>query len=790
MRVSEAWLKSWVEIDLTTEELVQRLTMAGLEVDEVSPVAKDFDAVIVAQVLSVEPHPNADRLRVCQVNDGSADAIQVVCGAPNVQPGIKVPFAPVGALIGEDFKIKKSKLRGVESYGMLCSAEELGLSEDNSGLMVLPQEFEVGQNLRDLLELDDCSIDIDLTPNRGDCLGIAGIAREVGVLTGKAVKGQPPPEVQETHKETISVRVENVQACPVYLGRVLKGVDSSAQSPLWLQERLRRSGIRSVSAVVDATNYVLLELGQPTHAFDLNKLQGGICVRQAKNKERLELLNGDEVALTEDSLVIADESGPVALAGIMGGLATSVEDRTTDLFLECAHFDPVAIAGRARRYGLHTDSSHRFERGVDPKLPQQAMDRLTQLIVEIAGGEVGSVIEAIDPQALDRQDSIQLRRARIERVLGMGLTDNEVVEILSGLGMTVDDNKAGWQVTPPSARFDITLEEDLIEELARVKGYDQVPTRMPTLSAQIKPQARIQDELTLLKTKLIQNGYLEVITYSFISPTLANQFFPGLELLKLENPISVDMSVMRPSLLPGLVSTLTHNLARQTNRMKLFETGLKFLPRGPDLQQRRMLAGLLYGSVVPEQWGQDTRALDFFDLKGDLELLLAGYGHALNCLPAEVPYLHPGQSGRLLLAEQEVGLLGALHPKIAEELGLTESVWLFEIELDHLPELPQTRFKAISRFPEIRRDIAVIVDDGVSSFDLLQVIDAQRPELLGEVRIFDVYRGKGIDFGKKSVALGLTFRATSRTLTDDEVEQAVNQITTQLNMHLGAILRE
>ena len=790
MRLSEAWLKSWVDIDLTTDELVQRLTMAGLEVDEVSPVAHDFDGIVVAEVISVQPHPNADKLRLCEVNDGSGDTVQVVCGAPNVGAGIKVPFARLGACIGDDFKIKKTKLRGVESHGMLCSAHELGLSEDNSGLMLLPQEYEVGLSLRDLLQLNDCSIEIDLTPNRGDCLSVAGIAREVGVLTGKALKAHPQPKVQQTHQQVNDIRVHNAAACPVYLGRVLKGVNARAQSPLWLQERLRRSGLRSVSAVVDATNYVLLELGQPTHAFDLNKLQGAICVRQANAGEQIELLNGDEVTLDDDSLVIADESGPVALAGIMGGLATAVDDDTTDLFLECAHFDPVAIAGRARRYGLHTDSSHRFERGVDPNLPQLALDRLTELIIDMAGGEPGPVSVMEDPQLVNQKKSIQLRQGRIARVLGMGLSDKEVVEILSGLGMVLEALDGGWKVTPPSARFDINLEEDLIEELARIKGYDLVPTRMPLLTGQIKPHALVQDELTQLKTKLIQNGYFEAITYSFISPSLAEKFFPELALLAVENPISLDMSVMRPSLLPGLVSTLTYNLARQVNRLKVFESGLKFLPQGSELQQRHCLAGLLYGPVVPEQWGLEARVTDFFDLKGDLELLLSGYEQPLTCSPVEASYLHPGQSGQLKLGGEQVGVLGALHPELAEQLGIPQPVWLFELELDALPELPVVRFETISKFPEIRRDIAVIVADAVSSFDILQTIDAQRPELLGEVRIFDVYRGKGIDFGKKSVALGLTFRATSRTLTDEEVEQAVNQITTQLNRHLGAILRE
>jgi len=792
MKFSEQWLRGWVSPQVSRDELVARLSMAGLEVDSVTPAAGDFSGVVVGEVLSTEQHPDADKLRVCQVSNGS-ETFQVVCGAPNVRPGLKVPFAMIGAQLPGDFKIKKAKLRGVESNGMLCSQAELQIGEGNDGLMELPVDAPVGEDVRTYLSLDDASIEVDLTPNRGDCLSLAGMAREVGALYAAKVQRPEVPAIPAAHDEVRPVEVLAPAACPRYLGRVVRNVDLSKPTPLWMVERLRRADVRSIDAAVDITNYVMLELGQPLHAFDLAEINGGIRVRMAEEGEKLVLLDGQEVTLRSDTLVIADHTRALAIAGVMGGEHSGVTANTRDVFLESAFFDQIAVAGKARSYGLHTDASHRYERGVDWQLAREAMERATGLLLEITGGDAGPIIETLSEQHLPSVAPVTLRAERITQMLGMEIDGLEVERLLPALGLTVTADGAGqWRVEVPSHRFDISLEVDLIEELARLYGYNRLPVRYP--QARLAPQAKAEAEgdLPALRRLLVARGYQEAITYSFIDPKLFELFNPGVEPLLLANPISADMAAMRSSLWPGLVKALQHNLNRQQDRVRMFESGLRFVGQLEGLKQQPMLAGVVCGSRLPEGWAQGRDGVDFFDVKADVEAVLgfAGALDAFTFVPGKHPALHPGQTARIERDGREVGFLGAIHPELAKNLGLDRPVYVFELVLSEVAQGRLPKFHELSRFPEVRRDLALLADRDVAASAVLDVIRENAGEWLTDLRLFDVYQGKGIDPHRKSLAVGLTWQHPSRTLNDDEVNSTTQNILTSLEQRLNATLRK
>lgn len=792
MKFSEQWLRGWVSPQVNRDELVARLSMAGLEVDSVTPAAGVFSGVVVGEVLSTEQHPDADKLRVCQVSNG-AETFQVVCGAPNVRPGLKIPFAMIGAELPGDFKIKKAKLRGVESNGMLCSQAELQVGEGNDGLMELPADAPVGQDIRAYLDLEDASIEVDLTPNRGDCLSLAGLAREVGALYGVPVTRPVVTAVPAVHDEVRSIEVLAPSACPRYLGRVIRNVDLSRPTPLWMVERLRRADVRSIDAAVDITNYVMLELGQPLHAFDLAEINGGIRVRMAEEGEKLVLLDGQEVTLRSDTLVIADHSRALAIAGVMGGEHSGVSATTRDVFLESAFFDQIAVAGKARSYGLHTDASHRYERGVDWQLAREAMERATGLLLEITGGEAGPITETVNEQYLPSIAPVTLRAQRVEQMLGLVIEEVQIVSLLTGLGLDISADGAGqWRVEVPSHRFDISLEVDLIEELARLYGYNRLPVRYPQARLAPQPKTEARAHLPELRRLLVARGYQEAVTYSFIDPKQFELFSPGVEPLLLANPISNDMAAMRSSLWPGLVKALSHNLNRQQDRVRMFESGLRFVGQLDGLKQEPMLAGVVCGSRLPEGWAQGRDPVDFFDVKADVEAVL-GFAGALDAfafVPGSHPALHPGQTARIEREGRLVGFVGAIHPELSKTLGLDRPVFVFELVLAEVAAGKMPKFSELSRFPEVRRDLALVADRDVAASAVLEVIRENAGEWLTDLRLFDVYQGKGIDPHRKSLAVGLTWQHPSRTLNDDEVNTTTQNILTSLEQRLNATLRK
>ncbi|GHC27277.1 phenylalanine--tRNA ligase subunit beta [Aidingimonas halophila] len=791
MKFSEQWLREWVSPDLSTQQLADQITMAGLEVDSITPVAGEFSRVVVAEVTDKQQHPDADKLSVCHVDDGSGKTSQVVCAAPNVAVGQKVPFARVGAVLPGGIDIRETRLRGAESQGMICSASELGLSEEtSSGILVLAGDAPPGADFREWMRLEDTSIEVDLTPNRGDCLSIQGLAREIGVLNRCDVAGPAIDPVPAEHEETFGINVADPERCPRYVGRVIKNVDVTAETPLWMLERLRRSGIRSIDPVVDVTNYVMLELGQPMHAFDRANLHEGIEVRGARSGETLVLLDGQEVSLDENTLIIADGKGPLAIAGVMGGENSGVNVETSDIFLESAFFTPLAIAGQARHYGLHTDASHRFERGVDPHLARLAVERATTLLLSITGGESGPVTEVMDDGQMPSPASMTLGAARLRQALGTELEGVDVVDILTRLGIQVAERAEGWSAVAPSWRFDIAIEEDLIEEVARIHGYNRLPVRRP--AARLALRADDEDRLTLarLRRQMVARGFQEAITYSFVAPELQQTMLPDAVAPALANPISNDMSVMRASLFPGLIKALEYNLNRQQHRVRLFETGLVFRGTLDDLRQESMLGAVVNGRRDPEGWSAGTRDVDFFDLKGDLESLLSlGDPEAWRFEPAQHPSLHPGQSARILRKGEPVGWIGTLHPAVRGQLGLKTDAVLFEVSLDALTRGQVPAFQPLSRYPEVRRDLALLVDEQLPVQALLDCLHEAAGEWLSELRLFDVYQGKGVSDGMKSVALGLTWQHPSRTLNDDEINQLVDSIVAQTGERFGARLR-
>jgi phenylalanyl-tRNA synthetase beta chain len=790
MKFSESWVREWVDLGVSSEELSEQLTMLGLEVDDYASAGGDFSGVVVGKIESIEQHPDADRLRVCQVNDGTGSNHNVVCGAPNARAGICVPFARVGASLPGGFKIKSSKLRGVKSDGMLCSAAELQLAEDADGLYELPADAPLGQTLSDYLSLDDHLIEIDLTPNRGDCLSIRGVARELSARNNAPM--QPPAfdQVAQQLDDTFPVDIDADSCCASYAGRIIRGIDATATTPLWMTEKLRRCGLRSISPSVDVTNFVMMELGQPMHAFDMDKLEQGIHVRLATAGEKLTLLDEREVTLDDDTTVIADKSRAVAIAGIMGGNATGVTSDTNNVLLEAALFTPLGIAGKPRRYNAYTDSAQRFERGVDSNLQLHAIERATALLTDIVGGQAGPVFE-VRNKTLDRQFSeFKLRRSRLTNFLGTTVADQRVTEILQRLGIDTREVEDGWMATAPSWRYDIAIEEDLIEEIARVHGFDQMPRTNPRFTPEIGAASEADMPRFRIQQLLVDRGYQEAVCYSFVDAEKQIHFDPDAQALALANPISSDMGVMRNTLWVGLCETLQSNLNRQQSDIRLFECGLKFVMQDDDLIQKPVLAGLVSGLRSPDHWSASPDAADFYDVKADVETVLeAANGRTFHFEPGAHPALHPGMCAQIMSADTAVGWLGAMHPKLQKTLDLSQLPIMFEIELEQLDSTKIPAFMDISKFPSVRRDLSVTLNQEVSYATIEACVKSHAPASLRSVRIVDVYTGSGITDGSKSVALGLILQDFSRTLDDIEIDSAVSLILNGLQSDLGATLR-
>ncbi len=791
MQISEAWLREYVNPEISTEQLVEQLTMAGLEIDSVTPAAAIFSGVVIGEVLSMQQHPDADRLRVCRVAVGEAEPLQIVCGASNVRVGLKIPAALIGAVLPGDFKIKKSKLRGEESFGMLCSEKELGLAADANGLMELADNAPVGTDIRDYLSLNDNIIEVDLTPNRADCLSVEGVARELAILNKLDWSVLQIETSTITHSDTVSVSVETPESCPRYLGRLLKGINAKAETPLWMRERLRRSGVRSLNAVVDVTNYVLIELGQPLHAFDAAKLTGNINVRISKADESITLLNGQTIKLDTETLIIADDKRALALAGVMGGSDSAVTDETQDVFLECAFFTPKSIAGKARKFGLHTDSSHRFERGVDPNLQHRAIERATQLIIEIAGGSIGPITELTTEATLPTRPSVLLRRIRLEKTLGIVLENDQVVDIFQRLGMAVQTQADGWSVTPPGFRFDIVIEADLIEEVARIFGYNNIPNSSLLMRTELGKAPETVLNLDRVKDLLVDRGYQEAITYSFVDEEIQQAVAPADELIRLKNPISSDLSVMRTTLWCGLLKAALHNTHRQHHRVRFFESGLRFINKDGAMQQQKMFAGLTLGSAYSEQWGVASRKIDFFDVKADVQALFDLAEGEVQFVASQHSALHPGQTAEILsLQGEKIGWLGMLHPTLEKQLGFDTQVFLFELDLDLMLNKPLPTFKPLSKYPSVRRDIALIVKEEVCVIEIINCIKGCAEQALQDIVIFDIYRGKGVEEGSKSVAVSLILQDFSQTLTDSQIDAIFSALLDNLTTTINAKLRD
>ena len=792
MKIAESWLREWVNPELETKELGHQLTMLGHEVDGIEHEGTGISAVIVAEVVECGKHPDADKLSVCKVSDGGAELIDIVCGAPNVRQGMKTPLAKPGVTLPNGMKLRKAKIRGVVSNGMLCSAIELALGDESDGIMELPDDAKVGAALIDLFDLPDAVIDLDLTPNRGDCFSVLGIARDVSALTGAPLKDARVEPVAATITDTHPVELVEPAGCPRFAGRLIRGIDPAARSPVWMTERLRRAGLRSISPVVDITNFVMLELGQPLHAYDAALLSGPIRPRLAKLGEKVILLDEKEVELSDDTLIITDDSGPIGIAGIMGGLSTAVSDKTTDVFFEAAFWPQDFMAGRARNYGMHTDASLRFERGVDPEGQGRAVERATELLIEIAGGDAGPLVVDSADEYLPQRKAITLRKSRLDHLLGIEIADTEVIRILESLHMDVEAVEGWWRVKGPSHRFDIEYEVDLIEEIARIHGYDSIPET--TLSAQspLETVTESRVEMERAAATLIARDYQEVVTYSFIDAE-ADSKFSGVEsALVLSNPISEGLSVMRSTLLPGMVAVAAANTARQQDRVRIFEASRSYHGTLEEHSEVVRLAALATGPVVPEQWATKTDNLDFFDIKADVEAVLA-----LACGAAEIrfvtvdhPALQPGQAAEIMRGDDVIGVIGKLHPGLAKDYDIKRAVFVFELDALKAFESVAPSAQAISKFPAIRRDIAVVVDDNITAAELVEAVESAAPNIVQSVRIFDIYRGDKIEAGRKSVAIGLILQETSRTLTDDDADAAMSAAVTKLEDKFAAELRD
>jgi len=795
MKLSEFWLREWINPAISSEALSEQMTMTGLEIDDVKSVAGQFQGVVVGEVVECVQHLNADKLRLTKINIGTEQLLNIVCGAPNCRQGLKVAAATIGAVLPDNFRIKATKLLGELSEGMLCSYFELGISDDHTGIIELPQDAPIGTDIRNYLQLDDHIFDVSLTPNRADCLSILGIARDIAAINNLELNTIEIEPVKATDASVFPIQVEAPMACPRFLGRVIKGIDVTAQTPSWMREKLRRGGIRSIDPVVDITNFVLLELGQPLHAYDLDRLNGMIIVRMAKQDETLVLLDDSKVTLKPDTLVIADEKNALGIAGIFGGKHSSVNEKTTNILLESAFFDPLSIAGRARNYGLHTEASHRFERGVDPQLQYKAIERATRLIVEICGGEVGKIIDVSHQTNLPKVATITLTRQKLDRLIGHCIPDINVTQILKRLGCKVNGEQDNWQVVAPSWRFDMQIEEDLIEEVARVYGYNNIPDVPLHADLVMTPRCESALPLKRVKTLLIDRDYNEAITYSFVDPKIQQLLHPDSDAMILLDPISADMSVMRLSLLPGLLTTVIYNQNRQQNRIRLFETGLRFVPdvtAEHGIRQELMLAGVITGNCYEEHWSQEKRAVDFFDIKGDVEAILALTGKLDNIIykAHSDPALHPGQSAAIYLNNDYIGYIGVIHPELENKLDLNGRTLVFELLWDTVAERVFPKANMISRFPANRRDIAVVVLEEVATADVLAECKKIGINHIVGINLFDVYCGEGVAEGYKSLAISLILQDTNRTLEEEEIAATVDKCVAALKRRFQASLRD
>ena len=792
MKIAESWLREWVNPELDTEALAHQLTMLGHEVDEISVEGEGLDGVVVGEVIEFGKHPDADRLSVCKVSTGKGDLIDIVCGAPNLFKGMKSPLAIPGVTLPNGIKLRKSKIRGVVSNGMLCSAAELGLGEDSGGIIALPSDAPVGTALADYLSLPDAVFDLDLTPNRGDCFSVYGIARDVAALTGAELKSATVDGVAATIDDSFPVELIEPAGCPVFAGRVIRGIDPQARSPLWMVERLRRAGLREIHPVVDITNYVMLELGQPLHSYDLGLLNGAIRPRLARKGEKVTLLDGKEVGVNDDTLVITDDSGVIGVAGIMGGLSTAVSDATADVFFEAAFWPPDFMAGRARCYGLHTDASMRFERGVDPTGQGRAVERATELLLETSGGAAGPTMLTKASEHIPQAKKIRLRRARIAQLLGVEIADEIVADILVRLGLGISNADDGWDVIAPLHRFDIVIEADLIEEVARIHGYDSIPETTAVAETPLAAATETCVDFETVASTLVARDYQEVVTYSFIDAAADKRISGRDSQLELSNPISSEMSVMRASLWPGMLEAAARNAARQQDRIRLFELGKSFHGALKDHTEVVRIGGLASGPVVPEQWGSKAQPVDFFDIKSDVAALLrlASGAEEISYEAAVHPALQPGQAARIHRNGDVIGVVGKLHPQVAKHFALKRNVFLFELDAEKALASQAPAATIVSKFPTIRRDISFFVDEKITSAELVKAAASAAPDLIQSVRIFDVYTGEGVEVGLKSVAIGLILQETSRTLTDDDADAAQAAAVRKLQQEFAAELRD
>jgi phenylalanyl-tRNA synthetase beta chain len=812
MKFSESWLREWVNPTLSSDELAHQITMAGLEVDAIEPVAGEFSGVVIGEVVECGPHPDADKLQVTRISlgDYSSDTVtkgelvDIVCGAKNCRLGIKVAVATVGAVLPGDFKIKKAKLRGVPSFGMLCSESEIGLADSADGIMELASDAPLGTCVREYLDLNDVTIDVDLTANRGDCLGLKGLAREVGVLNSLEISEPVIKATVPVITDALSITIEANEACPRYLGRVIKSINPTATTPLWMVEKLRRCGTRSIDPVVDVTNYVLLELGHPMHAFDLAKIDGNINVRFANKEEKLTLLDGNEVSLNEKTLVIADtgtdgNGKALAMAGIFGGIESGVTSTTTDIFLESAFFAPLAILGKARQYGLHTDSSHRYERGIDPGLQHDAIERATELLLSIVGGQPGPVVETKSDADIPQTKAVSLRREKLDSRIGHHIEDAQVTEILTRLGFTVEqkgENESKvWQVVVPAYRFDIKIEVDLIEEVTRIYGYNNIPNVAPKAMLKMRTQKEANISIAKLKQTLVNRDYQEAITYSFVDPKVQSLLHPDEAVMSLPHPISSEMSVMRLSLWTGLLQSVVYNQNRQQGRVRLFESGLRFVPDESaenGVRQQNMLSGVISGQRVDEHWSMEKAQTDFFDIKGDVEALLSLTcdANSYEFSKAEVAALHPGQTAKITRNGQLVGYVAALHPELERKLGLNGRTLIFELLLSEILVQKIPEATGLSRFPANRRDLAIVVKEDVDAKKVLQLVEKVGGSNLIDLNLFDVYTGRGIADGFKSLAIALVLQDTNKTLEEKDITDVIDRVVDTLQAELNASLRD
>jgi len=796
VKFPESWLRSFVDTKIPTRELARVLTMGGLDVESVEPVAPAFSGVVVGRVVDVVRHPNADRLTLCRVDVGRDAPLSIVCGAPNVLPGMKVPVAMLGARL-PGTEIKQTKVRGVESTGMLCSARELGLSQDHSGLLALPAEAQPGADVRRVLDLDDQLITLKLTPNRGDCLSLRGIAREVSVLTGASLTVPAVAPAKAALEEKRKILLQDSAACPRYCGRILRGVDAKARTPDWIVRRLERCGLRSVSAIVDITNFVMLELGQPLHAFDNRAIEGEVVVRLARKGEHLRLLNGQEVELAPDVLLIADGKKPLALGGIMGGEASAVSDSTVEVFLEAAWFNPSAVAGRARRFALSSDAAFRFERGVDFSATAEAIERATQLIFDVCGGAAGPISEA--RATLPQRNPVRLRSDRASKIIGVQFSDEQIAGLLKRLQLPHARSGGEFTVTPPSYRFDLEIEEDMVEEIARLHGYDNIPSRPPQAALVMLAAPEGRRTLSEFKRILVDREYFEVVNFSFVEAQWERDFCGNAEPIALENPIASQLEVMRSSLMGSLVANLRFNLARKIDRVRIFEAARCFSrfsggedPRDParalaGYHQPLRIGGLAYGPAAAEQWGVPVRPVDFYDVKGDVEALLAP--REARFAPLAHPGLHPGRAASVSLGGTAIGWLGELHPRWLQKYDLPQAPVLLELDVAALAAVDMPQYREMSRFPPVIRDRSMEFDEAIPVSSILEELARNRPPLVQDIRLFDFYRGKGVQRGRKSLAFRVVMQDTARTLTDAEADAAMAQLTELLAAKFGAKLR-